>query len=416
MRYNTRLLAILAAALAVRLALAPFTGHPYDLPIWMQTGEQVAGGKSPYDLIYHLGYPDLWAFWTATSYILACTLGDNKFLYILLIKLPIILGDFAVVYILVRLARSRTEPLQTDTSPGLERRILVSYLFNPYVVAVGAVWGMMDNLAAALMLLFFFLAHTRRLTSAALAHCLSILLKLYPIVFFPLIILKIEKTHHPDRFAWTKILGVSIIASLVIGILPFYLFGWNIWIFLYSTFHQILRDPGGIGPLGILSNVYAMNRDLAVAVTSSWWFTPFRFAWVIALGVTFPLISMRRWRSPFGFAIIVSFVWYLTFVWISEPNLLMGFTFILAQAATARDHTWHRSFWIGSLIAFAYIILNVPVWGFAFPMTTIRVESELWLQFVRPISLTVLSVAFTIYAVWEIRRTSRIFMNPACRV
>jgi hypothetical protein len=156
-----------------------------------------------------------------------------------------------------------------------------------------------------------------------------------------------------------------------------------------------------------------VNRDLAVAATSSWWFSVIRFAWVIALALTIILLSMRRHRSTFGFAIIISFVWYLSFVWVSEPNLLMGFAFILAQATTTRDHTWHRSFLAGSLIAFAYIMLNVPVWGFVFPLATIEVESEFWLKFVRPISLTVLSVVFTLYSAWEIRRTNRLIANAS---
>jgi hypothetical protein len=418
LKWDIHLLATIAVGLAVRLALAPFTGHPYDLLIWMKTGEQVAGGGSPYDLTFHVGYPDLWALWTAISYILASALGGNKFFYILTIKLPIILGDFVVVCILVRLIDRRPGPLRTGESTRLRRKIVASYLLNPYVIVVGAVWGMMDNLAAALMVLFFLLANNRKLTAGVLAYCLSILLKLYPIIFLPLALLHINKSYRPNLVTWMKTLGVSLATLAGVGLLPFYLFGWNIWIFLYSTYHQLFRDPGGIGPLGILSSIHILNPDLAGPnVTVSWWFTLLRFAWLVSLGAAIALLARRGWRTDlawvFGRMIMISLVWCISFVWVSEQNLLIPLTFILAQAAVVEDPDWRRSYWIGTLIPLAFVAFNVPIWSFAFPLIAIEVKSELWWQVVRPISLILLSIAFTFYAAWEIRRTRRFVIGAA---
>jgi hypothetical protein len=58
--------ATLALAIIIRLVVAPYTGHPYDLGIWMNTGKYVALGKSPYDLHPSIGYPPLWALWCAS--------------------------------------------------------------------------------------------------------------------------------------------------------------------------------------------------------------------------------------------------------------------------------------------------------------------------------------------------------------
>lgn len=411
-------MATIAAGFAVRLALAPFTGHPYDLSIWMKTGEQVATGGSPYDLTYHLGYPDLWAFWTAASYLLASALGGNKFLYILVIKLPIILGDLIVVYILIRLTDRYAQTPRSNESTKLEHKIAATFLLNPYVITIGAVWGMMDNLAAALMLLFFLLAHNRKLATAVIAYCLSILLKLYPIIFFPLALLHISKSGHRNLLTWTKIVVVSLLTLGGIGVLPFYLFGWNIWIFFYSTYHQVFRDPGGIGLLGILSGVRILNPELAPTdVTASSWFTLLRFVWLIALAATIALLARRGWKadltSTFGYVIIVSLVWYVSFVWVSEQNFVIALIFIAARGATGADSGWRRSYWAGSLIMLTHIAFNAPAWVFTFPWVVIEVQSELWWQVVRPISLILLSIAFTFYSAWEIRRTTRLLRAPS---
>ena len=94
----------LLLALSVRLFLAPFTGHPYDLPIWLNTGKIVAELKSPYDLARPIGYAGIWPIWLGISYLTASAISPaNNYVYTLLIKLPIVAADFLVPNLIVKL-------------------------------------------------------------------------------------------------------------------------------------------------------------------------------------------------------------------------------------------------------------------------------------------------------------------------
>jgi hypothetical protein len=59
--------ATVALAIIIRLVVALFTGHTYDLGIWMNTWKYVALGKSPYDF-HKYRSPPLWALLCALSF------------------------------------------------------------------------------------------------------------------------------------------------------------------------------------------------------------------------------------------------------------------------------------------------------------------------------------------------------------
>ena len=100
-------LLVLLCSVVLRIVLAPFTGHPYDMSIWMETGRYVAEGRSPYELEIHLGYPPLWGFWCGASYVLSnLILPGNLFAYIFAIKVPIIAADLAVVWAIITFDRA----------------------------------------------------------------------------------------------------------------------------------------------------------------------------------------------------------------------------------------------------------------------------------------------------------------------
>ena len=152
-------LSILLCSAVLRIVLAPFTGHPYDMSIWMETGRYVAEGRSPYELQIHLGYPPLWGFWCGASYVLSnLILPGNLFAYIFAIKLPIIAADLAH-----RVGdhhfRSHSRNLQSKSNNpsskelAFRRSLAALFLLNPFVLTVGVVWGMMDNIAALLIVL-----------------------------------------------------------------------------------------------------------------------------------------------------------------------------------------------------------------------------------------------------------------------
>jgi len=69
--------AVYAAALVVRLVLAPFFGHSWDLFIWVKSGELFYRGVNVYEVRsltdFPWGfytYPPGWLYWLGTAYAL----------------------------------------------------------------------------------------------------------------------------------------------------------------------------------------------------------------------------------------------------------------------------------------------------------------------------------------------------------
>ena len=111
--YRSSDTATLIIAFIIRLLVAPFTGHPYDLPILISVGRLVAELRSPYDITRTIGYPGIWPIWLGVAFALAANLfSGNSYVYTLIFKIPIIATDFAIpvlVSALIRQVRAERE-------------------------------------------------------------------------------------------------------------------------------------------------------------------------------------------------------------------------------------------------------------------------------------------------------------------
>jgi hypothetical protein len=212
--------------LGVRLILAPFFMHAWDIGTILEASRQFLSGEdvygyvaerthvlrqrtglplyyhgfaylpqtllifAPFYRLYTLVFPvennlDLRAVEPALPY-------PQIYVFLLLIKLPIILGDAVVIYLL-----SRREP-----------RAGLFYALNPYVLFITAVWGNFDPLVGLFLLASYLCFHERRILSGFL-YGLS-LIKIYTIVLLPLFIARsLSSRREFTRF----LLGLSI-ASL----------------------------------------------------------------------------------------------------------------------------------------------------------------------------------------------------------
>jgi len=120
------------------------------------------------------------------------------YVFLLLIKMPVILGDVLVIYLL-----SKREP-----------RIGLFYALNPYVLFITAIWGNFDPLVGLFLLASYLCFNERRVLSGLL-YGLS-LIKIYTIVLLPLFIARsLSSWRELAKF----ILGLSIVSLPVISYL-----------------------------------------------------------------------------------------------------------------------------------------------------------------------------------------------------
>jgi len=379
---------IILFSIILRLCLAPFTGHPYDLNIWMETGQYVAQGRSPYEPEIHLGYPPLWGFWTGISYMLSNTIWPgNKFVYILAIKIPIIAIDLAIAWMLVALTR----PLNRESSslsgtrfsgePSSGRSLATLFLLNPYVLVVGVIWGMMDNIAALLIILVAIALVEGKDLEAGGALGLAIALKLYPVIFLFAAFLYLAKQARRRARALRFLVGLGLTGFVSI-LAPFLVFNWNIGGFLSVLADQTSRKPGGISPIGISGLLYdfgihSIGRFNLQSVSQ---LVPLRLIWIPAVCLSVVFIAKARLRSSFEDVIrifaFVYMIWILTASWVSEQNvetLLILLLFQGAASVLSRAQKW--SYGLVSAIVLGFVIFHVPATSFLYPVYEIDSSS-----------------------------------------
>ena len=157
----------------VRLVLAPFTGHPYDMEVWTQSARLyyesgligirlfplpfwyyvLLLAYSPYALLRILGFRD------ATFLGHISGMAESVF-----IKAPLMFSDLLAFYILVKICK------RIDTAEGDSwkcKAFAVMYFLNPLAIYMSSVWGIYDGIAVALFLagLYFGLLRERPVLS-----------------------------------------------------------------------------------------------------------------------------------------------------------------------------------------------------------------------------------------------------------
>uniref|UniRef100_A0A7C2BLA6 DUF2029 domain-containing protein n=1 Tax=Thermosphaera aggregans TaxID=54254 RepID=A0A7C2BLA6_9CREN len=270
---------VVLTALIIRLLFAPFFAHiwdvntiqvslyyfyqhginiyeyVYNVSMWLQTSTNLS--------LYYEGYAYLphYLLMNVPLYSLYLTLGGDPLpiknvfdpshplkvafsadihIFLLIIKLPIILSDAIVVWLLYKISR----------------KLAWIYALSPYSVFISAVWGMFDSLIALLLLVTVLLLRDRRFFEAGIAYSLS-LIKLYTAYAFPVVIAEVWRGGKAKGFIR------FVLGALVAQTPTIYFFTKNPTAFLLTTllFHGE-RSGGGITPLNILWLIFNIEFNV----------------------------------------------------------------------------------------------------------------------------------------------------------
>jgi hypothetical protein len=179
-------------ALGLYLVLAALFIHDWDGYVFATSARQLWEGKTPYDVaqsepwyaflnpadrhVQWYAYPPLPLLLMALSSAPSVFLHLPPFLDRVLLKLPAILGTLALAAVAGAWAR-RLEASEED-----QRKIVRRFLFNPFLVLVGPVWGMTDTLLMALYMGGVLAYSQGRPGKAGVLVALSVLVKPFPIL------------------------------------------------------------------------------------------------------------------------------------------------------------------------------------------------------------------------------------------
>ena len=159
-----QLFLIIVLGLVARLIPSAFFAHPWDMYIWIKSGElglhelNIYKFNNPVDYPWGFyAYPPAWLYWLIAATVIGDAVGDLHF-KVFMIKLPIILADIAIALLLYRLA----EKLGFDEKKALI--ISAIWLFNPITYFISTFWGMFDSIAVLFELLAIYSVSYTHLT------------------------------------------------------------------------------------------------------------------------------------------------------------------------------------------------------------------------------------------------------------
>jgi hypothetical protein len=350
------------AALAVRLAIAPFFMHSGDMGTIYESSRIALGGGNLYDFVYQQtlqmryatglplffeGYayhPLLIYFFMPFYWLFTLIAGSSPVIVgghfpslptliypwapiaILMLKIPIIIADMAIVYLLAG-------------SGGVRRAEI--YAFCPYTIFISVVWGMFDAIVGVFLLLSY-LTFTRNSWLSGFLYGLS-LMKLYTVVLLPLYVIRlVGRWRELAKF----LVGLSVtlipcVYYLVVSPAAF----WNVLVIFQGT-----RVMGGINLYNFIWVVPDVNFDLSASTIPSV---------LVLVGLVCVLLMFGR-RLPLLEAILaVMFVSFLFGKVMNEQFLVSIFPLILL----CKECDYRL--WVAP---FVFIFLRSPFYYFAIPI------------------------------------------------
>ena len=334
----------LLVGLAIREALAPWTGHPFDFEIWVRLGVFALSGANPYSLLPYIphlsfapyslmtsiSYPPFPAFLFAATYGVYQLVGSpSAFLYYFLLKQPMVISDLLVAVLLFHLIS-----LKGDAK--LAQKIARLWIYLPLAIIVSAMWGALDPVALLLILASLYAFEIKKPIWSAGMLGVAVYLKLMPIIFLPLFLINSDlSARKKATFA-----SIALIIPLLGTAIPFYLLGWNpSGIFNAVSYQGELPGFGGIGVFNALS-LLSLQYSVFTMVLSLVWFPALLAAYAYsyvkkaqlaeALLITVILFAIFRPTMPEQWALYP--IAFLLLLWNNENKV---HTFAVTGVATA---------------------------------------------------------------------------------
>ena len=221
------LIAVMAAGLIVRLiAAASYRGYEVDMNCFLAWADMVFdnGISGFYGLNAFTDYPPGYMY---ILYVIGAIrsifgIAQASTLSIVLTKLPAILCDMGIAWLIYKIACNRIKETGAAILAGI-------YLITPAILLDSAIWGQVDSVFTLCIVLMCYLITEKKLIPSYFVFAIGILIKPQSLIFTPVLIFGIvdqifiqsyqedERSVFYKKF-WTN-LGCGILAILMIGLL-----------------------------------------------------------------------------------------------------------------------------------------------------------------------------------------------------
>ena len=315
-----KLTLILVIGLISRLIPAAFYAHPWDMYIWIKSGElglhdlNIYKFGSPVDYPWGFyAYPPIWLYWL----VIVASLGGDLFSKIFMIKLPIILADLACAVMIYKLA--------VRLNLGEEKALLaaVIWLFNPITYFVSAFWGMFDSIAVFFQLLAIYYLLKRRYLYSGIMLGVGAAVKILPaLLLLPITI-----------YLWKRGERISTIFSRIIlpAALVFLIASTPFLTTPLEYFQVLLQHTKSVGGF-----TYWMALSTLINL-SNFWFVP-----LVAFGLI-AIVMMKRMK-PDEYGLMWAIMLTITSFLATSPKVNIQYVnFLIPQLLLAREFWTQRN-------------------------------------------------------------------------
>ncbi|MBO4748727.1 MAG: phospholipid carrier-dependent glycosyltransferase [Lachnospiraceae bacterium] len=293
-------------ALTLRVVLATsYVGYSADMRCFSGWSERMAtiGPANFYSPDYFSDYPPLYLYIITPIGFLKRFFAIPTFsdLHLLLLKLPSIISDMVVGYLIYREGKKHL---------GLSSGIFFSalFLFHPAVVLNSCVWGQVDSVFTMFLILTILFLERQNLLPAMLLYGLGALMKPQMLIFTPLLILGAIRYVFRGGFsikAYTKACAYALLTMVTVVLLavPFGL--GNVYKQYFDTINSC--EYASVNAYnfwaGVGLNWYPQETVFCGLPAKTWGFI------AIVLAASFALILGLRLKSLRGkYAIVGSFL------------------------------------------------------------------------------------------------------------
>jgi hypothetical protein len=375
---NNLLLCLLVGGLFTAEALLSFwTGMAYDMNIWFRTGIWISQGTNIYLPNDHMGYPPLWAFWCLVANRVYGFFGNNMEVWRFIVKLPMILSQFALAFAIGKFAEKRF-----NQKTG--RKIFFVALTWIFFIYIGAFWGQLNMISALLTFLAFWAVINRRTILGGFFLGVAVTLKIYPLIVLPAFLAYIWKNH--DKKDTGKFLLFTCGLPVAFTLLVFFVYQWDFLYFLKTIFYWTPAfDANPVLIQGGCMNIWSFLSLINVDISQ---ISILRFIWIPVLAaVTLYWFKRRQMDEADLNLSLISFyfLFMLGYAWISEQTFLDPLPFVFLQILGYRAKKAYLYLLVATqALVFGFSLFN---WGpFVFEPLLTRFSPSLWesIQFLDP--------------------------------
>lgn len=419
---------IFLIGLITRLIFAPWTGHPYDLPIWYYSGKDLAMGISPYTSYIHIGQTILWAIWTALSYkISQLMFHTSTYVIIFLIKLLPIFVDILLPIEIIQIINKYSGKILSSKE---EKLILMIIWLNPYFIIVSSWWAQIDNLAFLVIIIAIELILENRIVIPILLTTISISLKLYPVIFLPPLALILY--FRSRSFMKSVFFSITVVVIFFcVAYAPFFIFNWNTQQMTGVLTSQLTRTSGGITFFGIITNLSVGNPftkyflSLLNAINGIWylnyiWMVPsFLLSCYYFLSYHYLIhehkmnqkaLQIKIFNLGINMLLYYYITWLLTAKWVSEQNFipllcLLIIKYIIIDNELPAKNKIRGYFIYLNILILTFLSFNAPLFAFFFLFINVQAieNSIIYFQSIRSFFLVLSTIGIMIYSINIIR-------------